>query len=62
MGAFGGYFPWDFVRQLEADPGPFQGIGSYCSARVEQPDCLRISVQRSPDSLSDCRVSGLHTM
>src|SRR5271170_7182546 len=26
-----GMFPWYFARQLEADPGPFQGIASYCS-------------------------------
>ncbi len=26
-----GLFPWYFARQLEADPGPFQGIASYCS-------------------------------
>jgi len=29
LGGFGGYFPWDFARQLEANPGPFQGIASY---------------------------------
>jgi len=31
LGAFGGYFPWDFAKQLEANPGPFQGIASYGS-------------------------------
>jgi len=31
LGGFGGYFPWDFAKQLEADPGPFQGIASYGS-------------------------------
>ena len=31
LGDFGGYFPWDFSRQLEADHGPFQGIASYGS-------------------------------
>jgi len=31
LGAFGGYFPWDFARQLEENPGPFQGIGAYGS-------------------------------
>ncbi|MBS1805277.1 MAG: ABC transporter permease [Acidobacteria bacterium] len=31
LGAFGGYFPWDFSKQLEANPGPFQGIASYGS-------------------------------
>jgi predicted permease len=31
LGQFGGYFPWDFARQLQADPGPFQGIAAYCS-------------------------------
>jgi predicted permease len=31
LGGFGGYFPWDFCKQLEADPGPFQGVASYGS-------------------------------
>ena len=31
LGAFGGYFPWDFARQLEENPGPFQGIAAYGS-------------------------------
>ncbi len=31
LGQFGGYFPWDFARQLQSDPGPFQGIAAYCS-------------------------------
>ncbi|HEY2466221.1 MAG TPA: ABC transporter permease [Terracidiphilus sp.] len=31
LGAFGGYFPWDFARQLEENRGPFQGIASYGS-------------------------------
>lgn len=31
LGAFGGYFPWDFARQLQENPGPFQGIGAYGS-------------------------------
>jgi len=30
IGAYG-LFPWYFSRQLQADPGPFQGIASYCS-------------------------------
>lgn len=30
MGTYG-MFPWYFARQLQADPGPFQGIASYCS-------------------------------
>ncbi len=30
LGAYG-LFPWHFARQLQADPGPFQGIASYCS-------------------------------
>ena len=30
IGAYGLY-PWYFARQLQADPGPFQGIASYCS-------------------------------
>ena len=31
LGAFGGYFPWDFAKQLESNPGPFDGIASYGS-------------------------------
>jgi predicted permease len=31
LGALGGYFPWDFTRSLQTDPGPFQGIAAYCS-------------------------------
>jgi len=31
LGAFGGYFPWDFTRSMQADPGPFQGIAAYGS-------------------------------
>lgn len=31
LGGFGGYFPWDFARQLEENSGPFQGIASYGS-------------------------------
>ena len=30
LGSFG-LFPWYFARQLQADPGPFQGIASFCS-------------------------------
>lgn len=30
IGAYG-LFPWYFARQLQADPGPFQGIASYGS-------------------------------
>jgi predicted permease len=29
-GAYG-FFPWDFARQLQASPGPFQGLASYGS-------------------------------
>jgi predicted permease len=28
---YNGLFPWYFARQLEVDPGPFQGIASYSS-------------------------------
>ncbi len=35
LGAFGGFFPWDFARQLQRDPGPFQGIAAYCSFSPE---------------------------
>ena len=41
LGEFGGYFPWDFARQLEMNPGPFQGIAAYGSfsdkASVRRP-------------------------
>ena len=30
MGSYG-LFPWYFARQLEGDPGPFQGIAFFCS-------------------------------
>lgn len=30
MGSYG-LFPWYFARQLQADPGPFKGIASFCS-------------------------------
>jgi predicted permease len=30
LGSYG-MFPWYFARQLQADPGPFQGIASYLS-------------------------------
>ena len=30
VGAYG-FFPWDFSRQLQANPGPFQGFASYSS-------------------------------
>jgi predicted permease len=30
MGSYG-LFPWYFARQLQAVPGPFQGIASFCS-------------------------------
>ena len=42
LGGFGGYFPWDFCRQLEMSPGPFQGIAAYGSfsnkTSVRPPD------------------------
>jgi predicted permease len=31
LGGFGGYFPWDFTRQMEENPGPFQGVAAYGS-------------------------------
>jgi len=31
LGDFGGYFPWDFTRQMQANPGPFQAIAAYGS-------------------------------
>ncbi len=31
LGGFGGYFPWDFTRSMQTDPGPFQGIAAYGS-------------------------------
>jgi predicted permease len=56
LGAFGGFFPWDFARQLQADPGPFQGIASYCS--FSDKASVRISSQ-SPAVLAPANlVSG----
>ena len=34
IGVFG-MFPWSFARQLQLDPGPFQGIASYGSFSVK---------------------------
>ena len=45
LGGFGGYFPWDFAKQVESNPGPFEGIASYGSFSN------KVSVQRgSQDS------------
>lgn len=42
---FSGMFPWSFSRQLQAAPGPFQGIAAYGSfstkASVRPPDAGR---------------------
>jgi predicted permease len=45
LGGFGGFFPWDFARQLESAPGPFEGIASYCS--FSDKASIRISGQNS---------------
>ncbi|MGB9077301.1 MAG: ABC transporter permease [Terracidiphilus sp.] len=48
IGAYG-LFPWYFARQLQADPGPFQGIASYgsfaneASVRLPSPDGVAAS-------------------
>src|SRR5580692_5106909 len=43
LGQFGGYFPWDFARQLQSAPGPFQGIAAYCS--FSDKASLRLTVE-----------------
>jgi predicted permease len=49
---FSGMFPWSFARQLQADPGPFQGIASYGSfsrkASVRLPSDGNAAASNSP--------------
>jgi predicted permease len=49
---FSGMFPWSFARQLQADPGPFQGIASYGSfsrkASVRPPSDGNAAGSNSP--------------
>jgi predicted permease len=51
IGAYG-LFPWYFARQLQADPGPFQGIASYSSfaneASVRLPSSDGIGASNAP--------------
>ncbi|HEY1902441.1 MAG TPA: ABC transporter permease [Terracidiphilus sp.] len=51
IGAYG-LFPWYFARQLQADPGPFQGIASYCSfankASVHLPSSDGVVASNAP--------------
>jgi predicted permease len=49
---FSGMFPWSFARQLQVDPGPFQGIASYGSfsrkASVRLPSDGNAAASNSP--------------
>ncbi|MGA2539884.1 MAG: ABC transporter permease [Terracidiphilus sp.] len=51
IGAYG-LFPWYFARQLQADPGPFQGIASYGSfaneASVRLPSSDGVAASNAP--------------
>ncbi len=47
LGDFGGYFPWDFTREMEANPGPFQGIAAYGSFSNQ------VSIRRLAGGASD---------
>ena len=51
VGAYG-LFPWYFARQLQADPGPFQGIASYGSfaneASVRLPASDGVAASNAP--------------
>ncbi|WP_348260608.1 ABC transporter permease [Telmatobacter sp. DSM 110680] len=63
LGGFGGYFPWDFTRQMEANPGPFQGIAAYGSfsnqVSIRTHDDGAASSQSSPALLAPANlVSG----
>jgi predicted permease len=53
---FNGMFPWSFARQLQADPGPFQGIASYDSfskkASVRPPSDSSAAVSNAPALLA----------
>ncbi len=58
LGSYG-MFPWPFTRQLQADPGPFQGIASYGSfaekVSVRPPNA---STNAPAILASTCLVSG----
>ena len=63
LGGFGGYFPWDFTRQMEANPGPFRGIAAYGSfsnqVSIRTHEGSGISNQTSPAVLAPANlVSG----
>lgn len=51
IGAYG-LFPWYFARQLQADPGPFQGIASFGSfaneASVRLPSSDGVAASNAP--------------
>jgi predicted permease len=55
IGAYG-LFPWYFARQLQADPGPFQGIASYCSfsdqASIRLPSSDNVVDSNAPAMLA----------
>ncbi|MGA2848456.1 MAG: permease prefix domain 1-containing protein [Terracidiphilus sp.] len=50
LGDFGGYFPWDFTRQMEANPGPFQGIAAYGSFS-NKVSIRRLGASESPTQI-----------
>ena len=48
-----GLFPWYFARQLQADPGPFQGIASYGSFSQKVSVRLPTAAKRSEEHTSE---------
>ena len=62
LGSYG-LFPWYFTRHLQQDPGPFQGIASYCSfsdkVSIRPPSANGVSDMSSPAILGPASlVSG----
>ena len=62
MGSFG-LFPWYFARQLQADPGPFQGIASFCSfsdkVSIRLPATGGAAASNAPAILAPAKVERL---
>lgn len=56
LGDFGGYFPWDFTRQMERNPGPFQGIAAYGSFS-NQVSIRRLGTSGSADANSPAMLA-----
>ena len=56
LGDFGGYFPWDFTRQVEQNPGPFQGIAAYGSFS-NQVTIRRLGTSGSADAYSPAMLA-----